>query len=789
MRVTYIINNLFIGDGVGNSIVELSRYLISRGAELRILYENRVEPPDDLKDLLTAVTYEHLRDREGPADVQEAIDHWLSSELVLYDYPIYYPLVQAVALAGQGTRIFIYHGVTPPHLWPHALGRRSVQRGVDNLGLVRHADHAVAASDFAAQELVARGYDRQRVEVLPYAVHSERFYPRPSDDAIRHLWGLHGNFVLLYTGRMASNKGIDTLVRGLAAARKSGLPIKLLLLGEKASEFYMPVVKQAEAVAEKMGVRAHVIFTGRVSDEVLPRYFSVADLYVSGSLHEGFGIPLVEAMACGKPVVAARAASVPAVVGEGGRFFPPGDAAALSQAVVELLGSVAVPPVVPPTPPRLCFVVPRYGPGFAGGAETLCRAWAENCRRAGWTVQVVATTTDCMIDWNNHFSAGAEVLNGVPVRRFAVERRTMKEHFHFHHLLNRRVQLSIEEERRWQELGIGRPALCRWLAEHRDDFDFFVFLPYLFNTTILGIEAVRDKAIVIPCLHDEGPAYTTIVRQALESAQAVFFNSPGERDFAMRALRLNQPNCFTLGMGMETHARGNPALFREKYGVRGDYLVYCGRLEEGKNVPLLLDYHARYRAARSRPIALVLLGTGTVPAADGVHALGFLPEADKRDALAGAVALVNPSVNESFSIVLMESWLQDRPVLVHGQCAVTRDHVGRSGGGLWFEDAGEFAAALDTLVDKRALADRLGAQGRRYVEHQYSWPVLLDRFRERLDLLRTASAYEKLALKALARARYFDHDRYVERWDTFLAKVRVDSGLGPQPCEREIVTR
>ncbi|MNS97938.1 Glycosyl transferases group 1 [compost metagenome] len=338
--------------------------------------------------------------------------------------------------------------------------------------------------------------------------------------------------------------------------------------------------------------------------------------------------------------------------------------------------------------------------------------------------------------------------------------------------------MSAAEQREWMTSGIGRPPMFQWLAEHRDDFDFFVFLPYLFNTTVLGIEAVKDKAIAIPCLHDEGPAYTQVVREALESARGIFFNAPGERDFALDTLRIANPNCFTLGMGMDLDRRGDARAFAAKHGIEGEYLVYCGRLEEGKNVPWLIECFTRYKARHPGPLKLVLIGNGDAPKHPDVVALGFLPEQEKHDALAGAVALVNPSVNESFSIVLMESWIQRRPVLVHARCAVTADHVARSGGGLTFEDDAGFEAAVRALVTQPAQATRMGADGYRYVEETYSWPVLLKRFEACLNLLRTASAYEDLAVKGIARARHFAHHRYAERWRAFLDHARAQSPAG-----------
>jgi len=81
----------------------------------------------------------------------------------------------------------------------------------------------------------------------------------------------------------------------------------------------------------------------------------------------------------------------------------------------------------------------------------------------------------------------------------------------------------------------------------------------------------------------------------------------------------------------------------------------------------------------------------------------------------------------------MESWLSGRPVLVHHDCRVTRDNCRRSRGGLFFKNYFEFEECLNFFLREKELADRMGENGRRYVEKNYSWPAVLDRFEEALD--------------------------------------------------------
>ncbi|MCB0360536.1 MAG: glycosyltransferase family 4 protein, partial [Bdellovibrionales bacterium] len=115
----------------------------------------------------------------------------------------------------------------------------------------------------------------------------------------------------------------------------------------------------------------------------------------------------------------------------------------------------------------------------------------------------------------------------------------------------------------------------------------------------------------------------------------------------------------------------------------------------------------------------------TLPA--GILDLGFVDEDEKRTLMGEARFLIQPSTNESFSIVLMEAWLCGTPVLVHARCAVTREHVVQSGGGLYFGSAEELADVLSAVLSDEALRDALGQAGMRYVKTEYSWDAVLNR--------------------------------------------------------------
>ena len=138
---------------------------------------------------------------------------------------------------------------------------------------------------------------------------------------------------------------------------------------------------------------------------------------------------------------------------------------------------------------------------------------------------------------------------------------------------------------------------------------------------------------------------------------------------------------------------------------------------------------------------VVLIGGGGVRIPGRLSAdildLGFVSAQDKGDAYAAALALCQPSLLESFSLVMMEAWLAGTPALVHGRCAVTRDHCLASNGDLFFEDYFEFVEALEVLAGDEALRQRMGAAGRAYVLANYTWDRVTDNY---LTVLRQVGA-------------------------------------------------
>lgn len=388
-------------------------------------------------------------------------------------------------------------------------------------------------------------------------------------------------------------------------------------------------------------------------------------------------------------------------------------------------------------PETLAFVIPWYGSRAPGGAESECRATARALAARRVPVEILTTCARAHSSpWVDHHPEGPTEEDGLRVRRFKVRPRNAQQYVRLQERLHLGGGLAPWEEEALVRESIHSDNLYAYLAAEQDRY-WYAFIPYCFGTTWEGARSAPERAVVIPCLHDEPFAYLGATRRALRAVRGAFFHVPVERALGETVAGGDPGTFFLVGEGVDTDIAGDAERFRRTYHLPGPFLLYAGRKSPAKNTQLLLDYYARYRFTHpDRPLKLVLIGSGGVRIperlAHDVLDFGFLSVQDKYDACAAAVALCQPSLRESFSIVMMEAWLCGTPVLVHARCAVTREHCLASNGGLWFDDYFEFVEALELLQDDPDLRRRLAENGRAYVLANFTWERVTERY---LDVL------------------------------------------------------
>jgi glycosyltransferase involved in cell wall biosynthesis len=376
---------------------------------------------------------------------------------------------------------------------------------------------------------------------------------------------------------------------------------------------------------------------------------------------------------------------------------------------------------------RIAFVCPRFAEGgTVGGAETLLRNLATQAAKSGQHVTFLTTCATSHVSWTNTLPPGRKSFNGVDVHFFPVDQdRDEGAFLRAQQTICSQRKATLEDETEWVDNGVHSSELYAHLDTHREDYDRIIMGPYLFGLVYKASTIIPEKTVLVPCLHDESFAYLDCTRKLFERVHTVMFNAQPERALAGRLFDFPEEKGHVVGMGLDPVDIEAAAATASGPALPPQYVIYCGRRETMKGTPLLTDYLTVFRQRTGRDIRIVFTGSGSIEAPDALRPaiidLGFVSEAHKHAAMAGAVAFCHPSVNESLGIVILESWLCGTPVLVHAVSDVLRDHCARSGGGLWFRNYPEFEESLTLMLDRSDLNQAMGAAGRTYVQQEYSW--------------------------------------------------------------------
>ncbi len=386
---------------------------------------------------------------------------------------------------------------------------------------------------------------------------------------------------------------------------------------------------------------------------------------------------------------------------------------------------------------RVAFVVQRYGPEVVGGAELHCRWVAEHLAERH-DVDVLTTTATDYLSWRNVLEPGTSELNGVAVRRFPVARERDVDRFDpvankvcfFEH--------TDAEERAWlEEHGPVCPELLSWLREHESEYEALVFFSYRYWTTYFGLQVAPGKSILVPTAEHDRVLYLRLFRGFYRLPAAVAFNSPEERILIERVTGNEGLPGEVVGTGINRPAVVPVAEVETRLDLLGNYLVYVGRIEPEKGCAVMIDHFLRWQRETRANVTLALLGRGTMSFSENAHVrlMGVVPDEEKLAAVARSRALVMPSRHESLSMVVLEAWMMQRPVLVNGDCEVLRGQVLRADGGLYYRRYEEFAAALDLLMGGPDLADALGRQGHVYFQENYAWERIMEKYERLLRMV------------------------------------------------------
>jgi glycosyltransferase involved in cell wall biosynthesis len=397
---------------------------------------------------------------------------------------------------------------------------------------------------------------------------------------------------------------------------------------------------------------------------------------------------------------------------------------------------------------RLAFVVQRYGVEIRGGAELHCRLVAELLSREH-EVEVITTCAQDYLTWANAYPAGIDNVNGIPVWRFPVRRpRDLDRFGRLQERVFFRAHTDADAQAWLDAQGPFSPAMRDWIERYRDSFDFWICFSYRYWTTFHAMRAAEGRAILVPTAEPDPAIDLPIFRPLFRSARAIVYNSHEERDMILERSGADDVPGDVVGVGIREPASSagpepevDAERFRREFGIDRPFMLYVGRIDENKGCKQLFDFHARAVDTFARrgqdPPLLVLAGNPVIPLPEGpnvVH-VGAVDDQQKFDALAAASLLVMPSFYESLSMVLLEAWALNKPVLANAHCDVLRGQVERSNGGLHYRDAGQFVEALSLLLADDRLGAACGKAGHHYFAENYRWPVIAAKYEKMLQEL------------------------------------------------------
>jgi len=251
----------------------------------------------------------------------------------------YHPAIFAGNLAKKTLgkpHVFTYHGFAPVGIWRN-IGQRikMVDHRIGTFFALRFGvDKIITVSRFLKEELVdSYKFDGDMIRVIYNCINTERFNPNIEGDGIRRRYGLENVPVVLYLGRLAPYKGVHHLIRAIPLILRERPDVKFLIAGSRRYDML-----NLPGMAESLGIKDSVIFTGFIADKLVPKFYACCDIFCYPSLWEGFGLPVAEAGATGKPVVAFRTSAIPEVVENGKTgLLVEQDHTKLADAIINLL--------------------------------------------------------------------------------------------------------------------------------------------------------------------------------------------------------------------------------------------------------------------------------------------------------------------------------------------------------------------------------------------------------------------------------------------------------------------
>ena len=299
MKIVQLLTTIAYGDAIGNDTLAIRDFIREKGYETAIYAEGI----DARLPAGTALPWDRMPTLER-------------DDILLYHASTGTPLNTALLSYG-GKKVMIYHNVTPPRYFSgySPTAEDNCRWGELQIGYIaRYVDSCIADSEYNKQQLLAMGCQCP-IEVCPILIPFEDYEKAPDEKLLQKYRG-DGWTNLLFVGRIAPNKCQQDVIRAFYVYQKRYNPkSRLFLVGNGTGEKYQ---QQLADYAQQLGIADKVIFPGHIKFNAILAYYHLADVFVCMSEHEGFCVPIVEAMHFRKPIVAYASTAIPETLGRGG---------------------------------------------------------------------------------------------------------------------------------------------------------------------------------------------------------------------------------------------------------------------------------------------------------------------------------------------------------------------------------------------------------------------------------------------------------------------------------------
>ncbi len=430
---------------------------------------------------------------------------------------------------------------------------------------------------------------------------------------------------------------------------------------------------------------------------------------------------------------------------------------------------------------KLAFIIQRYGAEVLGGSEQLCRLLAERLC-AQHDVEVLTTCARDYVTWKNEYSEGLDRIRGVTVRRFANAATRDIDAFNKYSEWIYNNPHSRADELEWlKQQGPWCPALIEHVKRHQGQYDVLIFFTYLYAPTVLGLEIVPSRSVLVSTAHDEPAIRLEIFKDVFSKPAALCYLTESERRFVQDQFPERPLLEEVTGVGIDipqhnpyprmaadpavddddeapaqigsdstsddeesapafpAHLLARGAVFRRRHRLYGPMALYGGRIDPGKGCEELLEYFGTYvKAGGEAALALMGVKLMSLPEEPYVRFAGLLSDRERLEALEAATVVICPSPYESLSLLALEALAVGTPVLANARSAVLVEHCVRSNGGLYYADRDEFVECLTLLIRDARLRAAMGRNGRDYIKRNYRWDVVLGKYERIFAKVRNA---------------------------------------------------